>query len=62
VGILQKKSINISVASHIEIKIMCQDDRMEFTGIDLSVLKKFREANFKEVILLSVFRNLHFRE
>jgi hypothetical protein len=34
------ESIHTSVASLIEIKIMCQDDRMEFKAIDLGILKK----------------------
>ncbi|MGD9138319.1 MAG: hypothetical protein PVH42_16260 [Desulfobacterales bacterium] len=55
------ESIHTSVASLIEIKIMCQDDRMEFMGIDLDILKKIRKASFREVVLSSVFRDSHFR-
>ncbi|MGD8294273.1 MAG: hypothetical protein PVF37_21345 [Desulfobacterales bacterium] len=56
------ESIHTSVASLIEIKIMCQDDRMEFMGIDLDILKKIRKASFREVVLSSVFRDSYFRE
>jgi hypothetical protein len=35
-----------SAASHIEINIMCQDDRMKFTGIELEGFEKMLKDAF----------------
>ena len=49
-----------SAASHIEINIMCQDLRKEFTGIETEGFNKKKKDVFQGSVLSSVFRILHF--
>ena len=51
-----------SAACHIEINFMCQDLRMEFAGFEIEGLGKKEKGTFRDSVMLSVFRILHFRK
>jgi len=41
---------------------MCQDLRMEFAGFEIEGLGKKEKGTFRDSVMLSVFRILHFRK